>query len=484
MGRAIIAAFFAVLTVPTAVSGAYRISSDEYWSTADSPYIFTEDVIIERDASLTIKPGTVVLFGRVDPGLRGEEPGCRLDVRGTLIVAGDTDSTVIIEGRDGEVGDWGGIRFAKSASDASIDQYGRYLSGSLISCCEIRHAGDSAISTEMASPYLRDVRFVLNEARYDKGEEIVVDPGQLPNERIMGGAVYFYRPRKPVCVVRCEFSQNRSFHVGGAAAVAESYEIPVYFNGCRFIDNAAGERGGGAARLLGSSARFIACTFEENEAERGGAIHTSYGTDLVLESSCFSFNSARKLGGALFIAHESVALIEDCEFEGNAVNIDSYLGGGAVCIHTNGHIDFEGCSFTGNIASTGGAMLLMHKEENDSRPVSATCCSFIGNTAVTKYCPQAIESVDWNHLVITESTFGNACSGGYEVRVGAGVFEGRTNHSADFRGNFWQFGCSSDLVHTRSWDPGIDEPEVITGGDLETPPSCTAFLYLSDRPHF
>lgn len=472
----ITAGFTAVLIIASGIVPdcveAYRISGDEEWVATDSPYIFMEDVTVERNATLTVSAGVVVLFGREDPEMRGETPGCHLDVAGTLIVAGEPGSPVVFEGLDGETGDWGGLRFADSAADGIFDSYGCYISGSMISCCEIRHAGDSAVSADRASPYLSRIRFEQNEARFDKGEEIIIDPDQMPNERIMGGAVYFYRPRKRACVIDCDFAGNSSAHVGGALAVAESYGTRVYLSGCNFTCNTAGERGGGAVRLLGASAGIFDCFFEGNDAERGGAIHASYGSELDLEVCSFESNRARKMGGAIFLAHDSSARVENSIFEDNAVDSESRLGGGAVCIHENGYIDFEECAITGNTAPTAGALLLSCNSKTGSLPVKVNCCSFYGNTALDPWRSEAIEAVDWTHIEITESTFANTCFGGIEIRVAVGVFPGRTGHAADFRGNYWEYGTSGELVSAVSRDPEIDIPEVKTGEDLETQPLC------------
>ncbi len=468
------AAVFALFTLVSSASAAYTISFDEQWTPTGSPYEFTEHVVVEEGATLTITPGTVVRFGRSNPDRRGETPGCRLMVRGTLVAAGSPGAPVIFEGLDGETDDWGGILFTDTSGDARFDGKGRYLGGSVIAYAAIRHAGNSAVFAEHASPYLHEVLFEGNEALYDKGEEIVVDPSQLPDERIMGGAVYFYRPDSPVGVVRCSFSGNASAHVGGALALVESYGLPAYVVGCSFNGNATGAKGGGAVRLLGASPRFIDCIFDVNDAERGGAIHASYDANLTLSGCTFTANRAARMGGALFIAHESHAAVTDCTFEDNEVDAGSDMGGGAISIHSNGSAELEACSFTGNIAPEAGALLLTHKKMLDSFPVRAACCSFSGNIALTEGAPHAIEAIDWNHIEIEECTFANAAGSGIEVLVGVGVFEERTDHAADFSGNYWEFGSSEDLVATVSWEQGLDEPEIITGDNLGEPAACAA----------
>ena len=84
--------------------------------------------------------------------------------------------------------------------------------------------------------------------------------------------------------------------------------------------------------------------------------------------------------------------------------------------------------------------------------------------------------MDWNHIDIEESIFANAAGSGVEVLVGVGVFEDRTDHAADFSGNYWEFGSSEDMVAIVSFEQGLDEPEVVVEGDLGEPASCVVGL--------
>ena len=123
----------------------------------------------------------------------------------------------------------------------------------------------------------------------------------------------------------CEFRSNVAGLWGGAGRIQGDGRI----DGCRFIDNEAGERGGGLQ--LGSPSpcseapclwiEVVETLFEGNRAHFGGAIfiHTVRGT---ITSSTFAGNTAAGAGGAV-TCYQSAAEFERSTFFGNAAPIGS-----------------------------------------------------------------------------------------------------------------------------------------------------------------
>lgn len=104
-----------VIEIPyTEVSGS--ITTDAMWDVAHSPYIFTGDVTIERDATLTIEPNVEVRFDK----------GFSLIVKGVLIVEGKSKNQIITFTSNlplPEMGDWKGIYFDNTNDSKSILRY-------------------------------------------------------------------------------------------------------------------------------------------------------------------------------------------------------------------------------------------------------------------------------------------------------------------------------------------------------------------------
>ncbi len=444
-------------------SATLYINENATWTMIESPYEFTEEVVIGFGATLTIEAGAELRFGRTDPGERGGLPGPHLRVEGTLVVLGEDGSPVRFLGLDDTTDDWGGIVFSPDAVSAQLDENGDYVDGSILRHAEIRHAGDTGLFLEGASPLVESVTFVANAALYDKGEEIVVDPAVQEDELIHGGALYAYRLESEFRVVDCNFGGNYSANVGGAASVVECDPTPVAFVACSFDGNVSGARGGGALRLLGSSPRLEDCSFTANSAERGGAIHASYHSNARIEHTLFRDNRADLVGGALFIAHQSDVLVIACRLESNEVGAESTMGGGAIGIHANGAPVIHESILENNVAPRGAAILLTHRESPHERPVYVLCSRFAENTATALGGAPTIHASDWQDLVLRANEVADVSEMGAEIVLSAGVWPGNSGADVDLRRNYWLAGGSIDSVELR--DDGGGLPGVIVGND-------------------
>jgi len=106
----------------TQVSG--KISSDTVWTLDKSPYIVVDDVVVERDVTLTIEPQVEIRFDR----------GKGLTVKGILIANGSagftpSDESELIKFTSNQLmpdkGDWRGIKFDNTNDDKSIISYSK-----------------------------------------------------------------------------------------------------------------------------------------------------------------------------------------------------------------------------------------------------------------------------------------------------------------------------------------------------------------------
>ncbi len=112
------------------------IVGDVVWTAEEGPYLVSENVIIPRNASLTIEPGTNVYF----------EAGAKLTVVGILRAVGTADRRIrftadpngplvpdIREGLPNALARWGGIQFQGTMSEENVIAY-----------ADIRHAQSNA----------------------------------------------------------------------------------------------------------------------------------------------------------------------------------------------------------------------------------------------------------------------------------------------------------------------------------------------------
>jgi len=196
-------------------------------------------------------------------------------------------------------------------------------------------------------------------------------------------------------VTNCSFLDSLA-HAGGGAMV---YGGSPTFTDCRFAGNYAWTgRGGGMYVVNGSSPRLWGCTFENN---------TSYGPSSVGD------------GGAMFIEGGAVVRLAWCSFFNNSSISPQpqYANGGAICslgdglkvhhcvfgrntaavagaVWTGGDAQFVGCTFTGNSALAGGAMMSFFAN------TTLTSCLFTRNDADDG---GAIENGFSSQLTVTDS---------------------------------------------------------------------------------
>lgn len=128
----------------------------------------------------------------------------------------------------------------------------------------------------------------------------------------------------------------------------------------------AGEDGDGGAvhHESGVDLTLRHCRFEDNRAQRGGALYGEY--HLTLDSCSFVDNHADQGGGAYFYA-VSINRIRDCVFQGN----EAASTGGAACLY---YSSLRACEFTQNLAHEGGGALW-------AKGSSIRDCLFQGNAS-------------------------------------------------------------------------------------------------------
>lgn len=143
---------------------------------------------------------------------------------------------------------------------------------------------------------------------------------------------------------------------GGAIVVFDK----MLLKNCTFLDNYA-SYGGAVTFLLFNPEPFLVenCTFQGNHARDWGGALSILGQDGVeceILNCTFDQNSCVFLGGAILTLSENAAIeITGCTFTYNqADDVDGW--GGASSSFYSGSVYFNDCTFTGNTASTDGAI--------------------------------------------------------------------------------------------------------------------------------
>jgi predicted outer membrane repeat protein len=158
-----------------------------------------------------------------------------------------------------------------------------------------------------------------------------------------GGAI---NCRLVSAISTCLFENNVANSGGAIFSSNPSFQVAD----CTFQSNATLENGGGGAIMIQSSGSptFVRCSFIENEATGGGALHIGGGNINPFFQDClFLRNSGTDAGGAIMCSVGAQPQFTKCLFARNG----SLLGG--VIGSENASPSFESCTFANNDAVLG-----------------------------------------------------------------------------------------------------------------------------------
>ena len=186
----------------------------------------------------------------------------------------------------------------------------------------------------------------------------------IGNKAENGGATYV------TDCVNCSFTANTARYNGGACYGGS-------IKNCIFTGNTARYNGGA---YYGENADSIVnCTFVENHADIGGALHLEFSEYALVENCRFTRNSAIWAAGALYYGD-----CINCNFTENYADYGGAIkyGDALNCTFSRNHANFGGaahqsycmnCTFNENYANYGGAV---------SEAYSIEKCRFYGNYAI------------------------------------------------------------------------------------------------------
>ncbi|TKJ38559.1 hypothetical protein CEE37_12405 [candidate division LCP-89 bacterium B3_LCP] len=351
------------------------------WSPENNPYYVMGDITIPEGSTLTIEPGTQVMF--LEYGGLNVENGANLQAVGT------TDDPILFSPLIYAIG-WHGIRF-DNASDASRIEYcnlrygkaigdGTDECGGAIFCSETNPmivnnniefctaAYGGAIFCLNSNPEISSNTITFNTAAEDGGgiylqssNPNIIDNTITDNHAYDGAAIYNLESSPQI--TDNTFTDNNAEYNGGA--VLCSGAIPQISTNS-FSGNEAGADGGailGVETIL----QITENVFNSNSSNHGGAI-SCLDSDVTVESNQFQANTSME-GGAIY-GNNGITIIDDNIFtENNAPT------GGAIRSHT-AEMVITSNTFDNNTGSNGGAFNGWFAEGTISEN------SFSGNQAI------------------------------------------------------------------------------------------------------
>ncbi|KXZ43208.1 hypothetical protein GPECTOR_97g746 [Gonium pectorale] len=177
-----------------------------------------------------------------------------------------------------------------------------------------------------------------------------------------------------VSISASDFVSNRASATGGALAIQASFGR-VQLDGCRFVANAAGRRGGAIMTSSARSTNATGCIFTGNTATlgAGGAWSAEKEGDIRVER-CAVLDNAALYGGGLSLSRDLTLALLDSSLHGNTARY-----AGALEAQDCNSVSLTRCSFANNSAASAGAIAV----SQTSSGVRISDCNFTANAAST-----------------------------------------------------------------------------------------------------
>lgn len=347
--------------------------------------------------------------------------------------------------------------------------------------------GGAIFSFQNTNLVIRKCDFFRNSAVF--GGAIVINGDQLPAGTLSGDRIEFchfqensasedagsiYCLKNPdLLISKCDFVRDSAKSGGGVLieqqVINQTDTNKIWIDSCLFKDNHARNLGGGALRLIRTSAKIEHCIFEQNSTNGlldGGGGHvfqncpgqfiiyrdnsftnawsggfagaaTAYGKEAryLFENCLFNNNRCDRVGGAVHNAFAAVAQYKNCWFEKNSGNSggalslahdsttiqikDSYFirneaadGGGAIYSSAgSGIIELDNCALDSNKAITGfgGAIYTVEEGNDDISTLTLKNSKFGFNSSIDQ--AGAVNIVDTDTHISSCVFYENICSG-------------------------------------------------------------------------
>jgi len=318
MGASVLAAW-SPCPAGTAVGGF--ISEDTTWSLSGSPYVVQSSLAVIGGATLTIEPGVEV---RVDPGL------VVVVDTGALVARGTPWEPIVFTANQGTQDDqrWGYLQFSDNAADATFDEGGAYISGSILENAVVEWAGQTnlrgAVRAISSSPYIHATTIRSNSRGglyADNAYEIRIDGNTITQNMSAGHSLD--SAGAGVCLDNCfspmvvgnTITQNDSGYSGGG--------VRLYY--CEDSTLSGNTIGGNSAYFKGGGVDIVHCLFTtlsdnaitENNADQGAGVELYFSLGLYCYANTIAGNTAESRGGGIHSVHSEEGILSGDRIVGN-----------------------------------------------------------------------------------------------------------------------------------------------------------------------
>jgi hypothetical protein len=433
------------------------ISTNTTWTTAGSPYVVEENILVSEGVALTIEPGVEVKL----------DAGAGLQVKGGLVAQGTAQSPITFTSNltRSAAGDWAAIEFLPQSMDASFDGSGNYVSGSILEYVVIRYGGGSGkTASVMATNAAVFINQVTIENSANSGFALI---GQSGKETI------------PLTKITNSTITNNS----GYGIYADAYRL----NGSLTVDNStiSGNGRGGISTGGGDGGGNHVFVFTNNTVSDNGGDgiqgHAN-GTQTILSNTVTSNTGTgiRTRGNGTYILADNVmsgntgrgilAIYTTHVISGNIISAN----GGGIEISQGGNYTIRGNTIVSNIAGDGSAF---QSESAWSPAVTLEHNLITGNTCTNS--PTCSTIVIFNPEQ-GDSAFVLNRNNIYENTAAYEIYTHRSSYLSDVDASYNWWGTTNETaVWTKiyDWTDGdsdvgiVDYAPYLTSPDTDSPVS-------------
>ncbi|ETM37615.1 hypothetical protein L914_15837 [Phytophthora nicotianae] len=300
-----------------------------------------------------------------------------------------------------------------------------YSQDSEISSNTANERGGSVCLSNSAQAYFTSVKVILSDSKTSGGGIYVESSSKLyaENSNISdnfaddsGGGIFIDTGDKNAVTLNGSFIERNFAHGEGCGvfvgreAILAGYKSQFIGNGG--VTTSGKNEGGGAISCVDGIVKLTSCTFINNTALVGGAIHFDRGGSAAIMSSVFEGNTADQNGGAIATSVKAkVTIALQTLFENNVAHFGGAMAvsgtstfiltsvdfrsnrasevGGALFITDQAKVTMKAGELAGNIAVFGGALY-----SDDHSSTSVSDAKFIRNSAFTRGGAIYYQSID------------------------------------------------------------------------------------------
>lgn len=274
----------------------YQLTDKDVYGTISNNTVWSDTVLVICDvtvadgATLTILPGTKILFDK----------NFQINIYGELLAQGTSTDSIYFSSYNAVTGS-GNLRFYNNAAADSKFSYCHFSGGNATGGIPDKFGG--AIYVENYSNILIQHSVFENNtataggAIYSLGSDVTIENSRFRDNTASWGGVFVSSGDNSFSVRYCEFENNSAGNTAGVAVVSNSTNVEIVYS--KILNNTTTDRGG-AFFIKEAAPEFYNNLITGNTGGRGGAIYCDTDAQPLFINNNIMNNLATDYGGAVY----------------------------------------------------------------------------------------------------------------------------------------------------------------------------------------